>query len=688
MSERTAPIVAPYGSWRSPISAELVATSEVSLDEVQLDGTDILWIEGRSAEHGRQVVVRHGSDGRTTDATPPGVNVRSRVHEYGGGAYLAADRTVWYSDFADGRIYEVVVAPAGAARCITPAVSWRYADLVLDRQRRRLICIREDHTEAALAANGEAVNTLVAVPLDGGGKVRVLVQGSDFYATPRISPDGRHLAWLTWRHPNLPWDGTELWLGEFDPDGAIVAARQVAGGPTESVSQPRWSPTGALHFASDRSGWWNLERIVDLGTDGERQPIAPIESDFARPDWLLGLSTYGFTADGTIFASARSNGRDRLLRIDGRTLAVRPIDVPAIKIDYLQVFGELAVFVAGSPTEPSAIVAFDTDSESLETLRRARKDLLDPALISVAEPISFPTSGGRTAHALYYAPRNPDFAPLEGALPPLVVHAHGGPTSAASAALDTTIQFITSRGLAYLDVDYGGSTGYGRSYREQLDGQWGIIDVDDCISGARALVERGLADPERLAIRGGSAGGYTTLAAVTFRDVFAVGVSYFGIGDLKTFVDDTHKFESRYMDRLIGPLPEQANRYHDRSPVHFTDRISCPVLILQGLDDRIVRPGQAEQMVAELRAVGLPYAYLAFEGEDHGFRQAKNIQRSLEAELSLYGQIFGFRPADDLEPIQVENLSTAPPTSRSAGASPATLGPVASRTARSARGGR
>lgn len=656
------PTIAPYGSWRSPITADVVASGGVALREVRLDGPDILWLEGRSAERGRSAVVRRSPDGRRADVTPPDVNVRNRVHEYGGAAYLAAGGAVWFSNFGDGRLYRAGESSGDPPVAVTPQGAWRYADAVLDRTRQRFIAVREDHTPATLAEHGEARNELVAIPLAAGTEPVVLATGRDFYAAPRLSPDGAHLAWLAWSHPNMPWDATELWVGELGADGGIVGARRVAGDGdrdgAESICQPRWSPAGVLHFITDRSGWWNLERLADPGVAAAgRQAVLPMEAELCGPDWTFGQATYGFTADGTILAVAHRDSRDHLVRIEPGAAEPEALDVPAIQIHSLQVGEGLAVFVAGMPDAPAAVVALDLDSGTLETLRTARDVAIDPAFISIAEPIAFASTDGRTAYGLYYAPRNPGFVAPDGERPPLAVRSHGGPTASASSALDMEIQFFTSRGIAFLDVDYGGSTGYGRAYRHLLDGQWGVVDVDDCVNGALALVERGLADRERLAVSGGSAGGYTTLAAVAFRDAFSAGVSSYGIGDLETFVHQTHKFESRYVDRLVGPYPEAADRYRERSPLNFPDRICCPMLILQGLDDRIVPPAQAEQIVASLRARGLPHAYLAFEGEDHGFRQASSIRRSLEAELSFYGQVFGFEPADEIEPLRVENLA-------------------------------
>jgi dipeptidyl aminopeptidase/acylaminoacyl peptidase len=450
----------------------------------------------------------------------------------------------------------------------------------------------------------------------------------------------------------MPWDETSLWAGSVASDGSIVSRERIAGEPGESVLQPRWSPDGVLHFVAERSGWWNVYRRVD----GRDEAVAPMEAEFACPQWLFRYSSYVFLAGGAIVGTGRHDGRDELFVIDPATGTGRPVPLPYTEIDHVTVAGDGLLFVGSGPTEFRAVVRLDLRDGSCTVLRRSTSTVLDPGDVSAGQPIEFPTAGGRTARGIFYPPRNRVVTGPQGELPPLVVTSHGGPTSAASTGLSIETQLFTSRGIALLDVDYGGSTGYGREYRKRLEGTWGITDVEDCANGALALVARGLVDPTRLAIRGGSASGYTTLCALTFRSEFRAGICYFGIGDLETFAHMTHKFESRYLETLIGPYPERRDRYVERSPLNFTDRISTPALILQGLDDRVVPPAQAEQIVAGLRRAGLPYAYLAFEGEDHGFRQAPNLIRSFEAELSFLGQVLGFEPAGGIVPLLVENL--------------------------------
>jgi len=646
-SEASQPAVAPFGSWASPIRIDDVVGDVIALGEPWIDGDDTYWLEGRPAEAGRRVLVRSGVDGVIADVTPPPFNVRTRAHEYGGGSYVVAGGVIVFSNFEDGRLYRLDPGSEEAI-AITPDGPWRYADLRADPVRRRFVAVREDHS-----GPDQPRAAIVAVPLDGQEPPTVLVSGPDFLAAPRLAPDGSRLAWLEWDHPDMPWDATRLRIAPVGQDGTLGESVLAAGGPDESIAQPEWSPDGVVHFVSDRTGWWNLYRLLDGPT---LDALAPMEAEFADPAWIFGRSSYAFTADGSIVAVARHDGRDHLLHIRPDDL-VGEIDVPYTEFEGLVAGPTGIVTVAGSPAEPTVVARLDPSTLAVAgVLRRASGTVPEQELISIPETIHFPTSGGRIAHALFHAPRNPRFVGPDGERPPLMVLSHGGPTSNASTALDMTTQLLTSRGIAVVDVDYGGSTGYGRAFRRVLNGQWGIVDVDDCVAAAQFLAARGDVDPARMAIAGGSAGGYTTLAALAFRDVFAAGVSRFGVGDLETMTQDTHKFESRYLDRLVGPYPEAIETYRERSPVHVLDRISCPVLVMQGLDDKVVPPSQAEAIVEALAANGIPYAYLPFEGEGHGFRGAAAIRRSLEAELSFLGQVFGFDVADPLEPVEVIGL--------------------------------
>ena len=637
-------IASSYGAWKSPITADLVASSEIGLEQIRIDGDDVYWIERRAQEGGRKVIVRRMPSGEVGDVTPPGFNARTRVHEYGGGDYAVSNGKVVFSNFADQRLY---IQERGAEpKPLTPRAALRYADGQFDRRRNLFYCVREDHS-----GTGEAANTLVRVNLTSGDAT-ILASGNDFYSSPRLSPDGARLAWFSWDHPNMPWDGTELWVGKLDDAGSIIEKEKVAGGVDESIFQPEWSPQGELYFVSDRTGWWNLYRWKD----GKVDPLCPMEAEFGQPHWVFGGSLYAFASTTRIVCTYSLNGRDRLAILDTGTNKLNAIEVPFTTISQLRVLGSRVVFIGASATETTSIISLDLATKSFEILRRSRDTAVDAGYLSRAQAVEFPTENGLTSHGYFYAPRNRDYSAPADEKPPLLVMSHGGPTSSSSSSLKYSIQYWTSRGIAVLDVNYGGSAGYGRTYRERLNGQWGIVDVADCINGARYLAERGEVDGKCLAIRGGSAGGYTTLCALTFSDAFKAGASHYGISDLEALAKDTHKFESRYLDRLIGPYPERRDLYVERSPIHFTDRLNCPMILFQGLEDKVVPPNQAEKMVDAVRAKKLPVAYLTFEGEQHGFRKAENIKRVLEAELYFYSKVFGFELADPVEPIHIENL--------------------------------
>ena len=650
--------VLPYGSWPSPISVAMSVAGSLALREPRLDGDDVYWTEGRPQERGRQVVVRWNERSGTADVTPQGFDARTMAHEYGGGAYAVHDGTVFFANLADARVYR---QPTGdAPQPLTEEGPYRYADLVVDPTHGRLLAIREDHgpvaaAQAAAEAPGgrgpEPENTLVAIELNGGGQT-VIASGHDFYSTPRPSPDGGRLSWLAWRHPNMPWDASELWLADVADDGSLRDARVVCGGPDESIAQPEWAPDGSLVFVSDRSGWWNLYRW----SGGEETALLPTDAEFAGAQWVFGMSWFHVAADGSIVAAGRRSGRDELWLVPADGRDPERFAVPDEQIHGVRAGRDRVVYIGASATDPRAVVLLDLRTAERRVLRLAAELDIDPAYVSVPVPITYPTSGGRQAHALYYRPTNPAAEDPPDALPPLVVMSHGGPTSHAWAGLDLGTQVFTSRGFAVVDVDYGGSTGYGREYMRSLDGQWGIVDVEDCINAARFLAQRGEVDPQRLAIRGGSAGGFTTLAALVFHDVFAAGASHYGVGDLEALARDTHKFESRYLDRLVAPYPDGVEVYRQRSPIHFVDRISRPVIVLQGEEDMVVPVAQAEALVAALRAKRIPHAYLLFPGEGHGFRRSENMTRAREAELSFYAQVFGFELADDFEPVEVEFL--------------------------------
>ncbi len=640
---------APYGSWRSPITSDLIVSASIAVFQPRLAAGNCYWMEGRPLEGGRYVIVRRTPDGTVTDINPAPFNARTRVHEYGGGDYVVSTNgTVFFTNFADQRIYFVApdAKPEDAPVALTSTEGRRYADLVLDESRSRLVCVREDHT-----GDGEAVNTVAAIDLATGIET-VLVEGNNFYSNPRLRSDGTKMCWLGWDHPNMPWDGTTLHVANLSAGGGVLDDTIVAGGEAESLFQPEWSPDDELYFVSDRSGWWNLYRWLD----GELKPLAPREAEFGAPLWQFGAATYAFEDASTIVCSFSDHGRNHLARLSITSGALTDIEIPYTSTGSIRVANGKALFMAGSTTAPSALVLLDLASGDSEVLKRSSDLTLDEGYLSAAQPIEFPTEDGLTAFGYFYAPKNKDYTAPAGEKPPLLVMSHGGPTSATGSSLSLRIQYWTSRGIAVLDVNYGGSTGYGRAYRERLNGRWGIVDVDDCTNGALYLASQGLVDGDRLAITGGSAGGYTTLCALTFRNAFKAGASHYGVGDLEALARDTHKFESRYLDNLIGPYPERDDLYKARSPINHVDQLSVPCVFFQGLEDQIVPPNQAEEMVAALKAKGVPVAYLAFEGEQHGFRRSENIKRSLDGELYFYSRIFHFDLADAVEPLQIDNL--------------------------------
>ncbi len=640
------PIEAPYGSWKSPITTDLIASKSISLMELALDGEDLYWIEGHPKEGGRYTIMRRTPDGTVAECTPPDFYARTTVHEYGGGVFTVADGVIYFANYRDQHLYAQPVG--GQPKLLTPTSGYRYADLILDHSRKRLICVREDHTVAA-----EAINSIVAIRLDGNDDGQILAAGNDFYSSPRLSPDGSRLAYLTWNHPNMPWDGCELWVADIGEDGKLANARRVVGSATESVFQPEWSPDGMLHFVVEASGWWNLYRW-----DGVMlKALYPLEAEFGRPYWVFGESTYGFATPSRILCSYSKDGLWHLAWLDTDAGELKEIDAGYTDISDVKVANGIAAFIAGSPTQPFAVIRMDLKTGRMARIREAFEVTVDRGYFSIPQSITFPTDNGEEAHGIYYPAANKDFIAPADELPPLIVMSHGGPTGATGTALRFSIQFWTSRGFAVLDVNYGGSTGYGREYRQRLNGNWGLVDVADCCNGALYLAEKGLVDRNRLAIRGGSAGGYTTLACLTFRPgVFKAGASHYGLIELEVFAKDTHKFESRYLNSLVGPYPARRELYAERSPINFINNMTAPLIMFQGDEDKIVPPSQSEMMLEALKKKGLPVAYLLFQGEQHGFRRAENIERSLEAELYFYSKIFGFIPADPIEPVQIENL--------------------------------
>ncbi|WP_127127877.1 S9 family peptidase [Georgenia sp. SYP-B2076] len=684
------PASLPYGTWPSPISPETLTARTVQLSLPQVDGPDTYWLEGRPEEAGRTVLVRRTADGRVQEAVGPmpdgtPADVRSRVHEYGGPAYAVRDGVLVLSHVTDGRLYLLRTGADAGPRPLTPEGPLRFMDPVLDLDRGLVYAVREDHGVAA-REHGEAVNELVAVPLDGsaaeaGAGVAVLVAGRDFVSSAALSPDGRLLAWIAWDHPEMPWTSSELHVGEIaDHAGSsgatpgtvrLAGDTVLAGGAGVSVAQPVWTATGDLVHVDDSSGWWNLYRTEGLGRPragtagagtGRRGPrtraLHPGEMEFTRPQWTAGPRSVAVLDEEHLVCSWTRDGRWHLgaMRAANGELDEWPLEWEPVG-DVCAGDGRV-VLVAASPTRAPALLEVDLERRAVSVLRRSTEVELSPADLSVARPVSWPTADGARAHGFFYAPASATARGPADERPPLIVMAHGGPTSAVDDTLRLGTQFWTSRGFAVLDVNYGGSTGYGRAYRDRLDGRWGEVDVADCAAGATHLAGRGLVDGARMAIRGGSAGGFTTLAALTSTEVFSAGASLYGIGDLETFVGETHKFESRYLFRLVGPYPQERRRYLDRSAAHHTDQLTAPVLLLQGTDDKVVPPGQARQMADAATARGLPVALVMLDGEAHGFRRAESIQAAVLAELSFYGQVWGFEPAGEVPPVRVDNLTS------------------------------
>ena len=644
--------IAAHGSWHGPLDAQRVAAGVQPVSAPRIAGSRILWLESLPAEGGR-VVARRWDAGQLQTLTPAGLNLRSRVHEYGGGACIAVGDQLFFTHFADQRVYTQQGDAPPQPLAAGDATTQRHADFEFDPPRRRLLAVREDHGTGA----AEPRNSLVSLPADPTDASSVtsadpaadnapwtLAEGMDFYAAPRLSPNGQQLAWLAWNHPQMPWQGCELWLATVDAAGRTQDARRVAGGPDEALVQPLWSPQGELFVASDRTGWWNLYRVDTAQTD-RLQPVCPMQAEFARPMWVFGQSLYGFTAADEITAAIIEQGVGRLVRIrlrPGAAAEVSPLPSPCTDITELRAGPGFVVVQAASAAVAEQIIRIDLATGTHQVLASSLADPPPTAWVSAPQPLTYASAGGRTAHAFFHPPCNPGFAAPAGERPPLIVTSHGGPTAMSGGSLRLALQFWTGRGFAVLDVNYGGSSGFGRPYRQLLDGQWGVVDVEDCVAGAQFVAAQGWVDARRMAIRGSSASGFTTLCALAFHNVFAAGASHYGVSDLAALDADTHKFESRYTASLVAPPATRDAVYAARSPLHHAARIRAPMVFFQGLDDRVVPPSQSLVMVEALRAQGVPVQYHAYPGEGHGFRQQATIAACLQAELAFYGQVFGF----------------------------------------------
>ncbi|MBI2742751.1 MAG: S9 family peptidase [Chlamydiales bacterium] len=633
---------ASFGAWNSPITSEHLVKDAVVFQELAHNGKTLYWTQLVPAKKGRVQLALFDEQQNVLDPVPE-MSIRTRVHEYGGGALRGCDGAIYFVNSVDGRIYRL--EEGGRAIPITPSSSLRLADIAV-APGGTLYAVAEEHREGS-----EVENKIVS--FTKGAPAEVVASGHDFYSSPRISPDGKQLVWITWDHPQMPWDGSNLWLADLSSTGEVGEARMVAGGVEESICNPVWAKTGELYFVSDRSGWWNLYRRT---ADGKIDSVYKEEADFALPPWVFGRESYGFTESGEIVCIYTREGADHLALLNPSQKTLKRIPLPFTMMRSLVLGSGCAYFHGGSATQPPSLVELDLSTGKHRILKESVSRGLDEEWISIPQTIAFQTRHGDLSYGFYYPPTNPDYQAPKGELPPLIVKSHGGPTGHVQPVFSMETQFWTSRGFAFLDMNYSGSSGYGRLYRKRLEGTWGVRDVEDCLDGALYLAEKGLADSQKLLIRGGSAGGYTTLCALTFYDLFAAGTSYYGVSDLELLAKDTHKFESRYLDRLVAPYPAQKKIYEERSPLQHIDRLSRPLLLLQGSDDPVVPLNQAELVYEALIAKGTPVALLVFKGEQHGFKMAPNIMRAIEAELSFYAQVLKLSLSEEIEPVRVEGL--------------------------------
>jgi dipeptidyl aminopeptidase/acylaminoacyl peptidase len=638
----------PFGSWPSPITAESLVEGSRSLHTLYHDNGYLYWVEGRPQEGGRNTIMRWRAGSDPEEILPAPWNARTRIQEYGGRSILVAQGNIWFSNFSDQRLYRL--EPGKDPVALTPEdAPLRYGACELDQQRNRLICIREDHRPLE-----EPRNTLVALPLDGENEGQVLYEGSDFVSAPALSPDGKRIAFVTWDHPNMPWDNTALRSASFDAAGQLTALVEHNPGSSESIADPQWSADNQLHAVSDRSDWWALYRVDGESFEALEFPLT--EAEVGGPAWSIGGHSYRFLADGRIAAKISRWGVYQLYILDPARGSAQLLELGSASVSDVLPVDDLLYVVHSPEQRPTELLATDAEGARALVIRKSRDNSPAPEWVPRYQQVSFPTAGGATAYGIYYPPTNPQVRAPDSGAPPLLVFVHGGPTGLSTPDYSPGKQYWTSRGFAILDINYRGSTGYGRQYRQALYGQWGIADVEDVVAGARWAAGQGMADPDMLIIRGGSAGGYTTLAAHAFHATFAAGASYFGVSDIEALAQETHKFESRYLDQLIGPYPERRDLYVERSPIHHLEGFDAPLLLLQGLEDKVVPPNQSEMIFEALKSRGVPTAYLAFEGEGHGFRKSENQVRALQAEYYFYAQVLGFATAEELPPVAIIGL--------------------------------
>lgn len=636
------PTEKPYGSWSSPISSALIVSDAITLDELRLFQSNAYWIEKRPQENGRCVIVQY-KNGNKSDLLPIEYSARSRCHEYGGASYIVTIGGIFFINNSDQQIYHI--DQHSTVVQITTFENLRFADMTYDNEHHRIICVCEDHTHSS----HEAVTTIVSININDG-LMTTLCEGYDFYSNPRLSSDGKQLVWLCWNHPNMPWDATECWLADIS--GITLTGHNcIAGSDSISICQPSWSPDDTLTYVSDESGWWNIYRYENR----QSRNVFSKQAEFGLAGWIFGQSSYQYVDDNIIHCIYSQNACDTGAELNLSDSTITPMAIDFTTLSSIQTDGQSTWFIAASATRPPQVVSYNISTKRLDTVCISDDIDIEATYLSPGINIEFTTRHDDLAYAVYYPPHNTDFT--SSGKPPLIVLSHGGPTSRTSNAFDMRKQFWTSRGFALVDVNYSGSTGFGRAYRQRLNGSWGIRDVEDCCDAALYAVNEGLADPEQLIIKGGSAGGYCVLSALTFHDVFSAGASYYGIGELETLATDTHKFESRYLDNLIAPYPAGKQIYLDRSPIHHVDLLNCPVIFFQGSEDYVVPQVQAEKMVSAIDKKGLPVAYLLFEGEGHGFRQAQTIEDTLNAEYYFYAKIFGFELSETRSLIDIRNLT-------------------------------